>query len=72
MAAESTLKIVFDMSNGNSHTVSLKDPKNNLALSEVTSFADLCVTKNAIKKNNATIANLGDAYIQRTERIELS
>ena len=72
MAAESTLKVVFEMSNGNSHTVNLKDPKNNLTMSEVSSFADLCITKNALKKNNATAANMEDAYIQRTERVELS
>jgi len=72
MAAESTLKIVFEMSNGNSHTVSLKDPKNGITMSEVTSFANLCVTKNAIKKNHATAANLEDAYIQRVERVEIA
>jgi len=72
MAAESTLKIVFDMSNGGTHTVSLKDPKNGLTLSEVNTFADLCVAKNAFKKNNATVANMDEAYIQRNERIELS
>ena len=72
MAAESTLKMVFDMSNGKSNTVSLKDPKTNLSMSEVSTFANLCVTKNAFKKNNATVVNMEDAYIQRNERVELS
>jgi len=30
------------------------------------------VAKNAFKKNNATVANMDEAYIQRNERIELS
>ena len=72
MAATSTLKVVFELSDGNSHTVNLKDPKNNVTLSEVTAFANLCVNKSAITKNNATISGLEDAYIQRVERIDLA
>jgi len=72
MAATSTLKVVFELNDGNSHTVSLKDPKNNITLSEVTSFANLCITKSAIMKNNSAIANFEDAYIQRTERVDLA
>lgn len=71
MATKKTLKIAFDMSNGTTKTYSLLDPKNNLSLTEVNNFSDLVIQKNAVKVNNATISNLGDAYIEEVTRTEL-
>ena len=71
MAAVSTLKIVMNMTDGKTHTVSLKDPANNVSLNDVETFVDLCAGKTAFKKNNATAVGMNDAYIQRNERIDL-
>lgn len=72
MAAVKTLKIVFTMDDEKSHTISLKDPKTGLTKTQVETFANLVVTKEAISKNHAVPAALKESYIYSTERIELS
>lgn len=72
MAATSTLKIVFGLNDGKRHTVSLKDPKSNLTMSAVTTFANAVINKEAILKNEAEAMTVEDAYISTTERVELS
>jgi len=72
MAATSTLKMVFEMYDGNHLNLSLKDPKSNLTLSNVEAFAQICTDNDALIRNNSTVLRLESAYIQRSERIELA
>lgn len=72
MAAVNTLKMIFEMDDEKSHTISLKNPKTGLTKAQVDTFANLVVTKEAISKNHAVPTRLKDSYIQKSERIELS
>ena len=72
MAATNTLKIVFELDDEKTHTLSLKDPRDGLTKTQVNTFANLVIDKEAISKNNALPTKLKEAYIQKSERLELS
>ena len=71
MAASSTLKMVYKLYDDTNMTISLKDPKVGLTLTEVQTAAETCLTKEAFLRNNVLARSLSDAYIQKTEQIEL-
>lgn len=62
----SQLKMVFSLDNSKTHTLSIKDPKQNLTLSEVTDVAETMLSKEAIIVGGSPIAALSDSYIQTT------
>lgn len=72
MAATSKLKIVFEMDDEKTHTISLLDPKENLSRTDVVTCGNLIISKEAIVKNNASPVSVKDAYIDKSERLELS
>lgn len=72
MAQKKTLKVIFELNNGKNHTVSLLNPKNNISLADVTTWSDNVIQKSFIMKNNSAVASLADAYIDVTERVNLS
>lgn len=72
MAVKQTLKIVFEMDDEKTHTISLLDPKANLARTDVITCGNLIISKEAIVKNNASPVSVKDTYIDKQERIELA
>lgn len=71
MAVEKTLKMAFEMYDGNILNLSLKNPKNGLTLTNVEAFAKICTDNEALIRNDATVLRLDNAYIWQTEKIEL-
>lgn len=72
MAAVQTLKMIFTMEDDTSKTISLKEPKNGLTVSQVNSFASAVISDEAIVVNHSYPVKLKDAYINSVERIELA
>ena len=65
------LKMVFSLPDSKSVTLSLSDPKNNLAKAAVLAAANEIIAKNALVVDEANPTALKDAYIYTTERTEL-
>ena len=63
------LKMIFNLENGKTHTLSLANPKANLEMNDVTDIADTMVSKEFLIVGGSPIAGMKDAYI-KTETIE--
>lgn len=66
------LKMIFDLENGRTHNLSLKEPKANLTMTEVTSIADTMVSKEFLIVGDSPIAGLKDSYVQTVTIDELA
>lgn len=71
MATTTTLKMQFALENAKSSTLSLKDPKDNLTMTEVSDVAETMLTKEFLIVGGSPIAYLNDAYIETVTRNEL-
>lgn len=71
---EKALKLKFTLDNDKNHMLNLKDPKDNLTLSDVMNFGATMVAKEAIIVGGSPIASLADCYIETTNitRTELA
>lgn len=66
-----TLYIVLEMDDGKEHNVTLLDPKDELAMDAVISWADSVIQKQAIIKDEAQPTSLIDSYIKEVKRTDL-
>jgi len=65
------LKMIFDLENGKTHNVALKDPKDNLTMTAVTDLGDTLVSKEFFLVGDSPITGLKDAYVQTVTIDEL-
>lgn len=66
-----TLYMVFKLETGKNLTVSLKQPKDDLASEDVEPVMNACVTKQAFKVGTATITSIVDAYIREVNDTDI-
>lgn len=67
-----TLKLVFSLENGNTSTVNLKDPKDNLTMTQISDVAETMVTKEFFIVGGSPIAVLKDTYIETVTKEEIA
>lgn len=67
-----TLKMVFSLENGKKSTLSLRDPKANLTMTEVADVAETIVTKEFIIVGGSPVAYMKEAYTETVTRNELA
>lgn len=67
-----TLKMIFELSDGSKSTISLADPKEGLTKTEALAAANEIVSHKVIKVDDATPSAVSDIYIQKNERVELA
>lgn len=72
MAAVQTLKMIYVMEDDTTLTMSLKDPKQGLTVTQVNTFASSIIADEAIIREHSYPVRLKDAYINSVERIELA
>jgi len=72
MAAVQTLKMIYVMEDDTTLTMSLKDPKQGLTVTQVNTFASSIIADEAITREHSYPVRLKDAYINSVERIELA
>lgn len=68
---KSTLKIVFNLENGKTSTVSLLNPKTDLAADEVKAFATDAIDNETIIVDGSKVVALKKAYISTVEEKEI-
>ena len=66
-----TLKMIFDLGNNKTTTVSLADPKDDLTRAAVETVGASMVTKQAVIVGGSAITALSDCYIWETNKEEL-
>lgn len=71
-STSNTLKMQFGLENGNISTLSLKDPKDNLTMTEVTDVGESMVAKEALIVGGSPIAFMKDAYTETITRNDLA
>ena len=67
-----TLKIVFNLKDQKTSTISLADPKDGLTKAEVQAAADDILAKNFILSGGSAATSVKEFYIQSSDRIELA
>ncbi|MCR4434172.1 MAG: DUF2922 domain-containing protein [Caldiserica bacterium] len=60
------LKLVFNTEGGGTHTISLRDPRNNLTSAEVAQVMQDIVSKNVILATTGELTGVKEAYISGT------
>jgi len=65
------LKLVFTTELGETHMISLRDPKSGLTSQEVQTAMQNIVTKNIIASNSGDLTGIKEAYIYGTETTQL-
>lgn len=68
---KSTLKIVFNLENGKTSTLSLLNPKNDLGADEVKAFATDAIDNETIIVDGSKVVALKKAYISTVEEKEI-
>lgn len=66
------LKMVFKVTDTQTHTLSLKDPKDGLTSAQAQQVAQSIVDKQAIVVKGIPVKGLKTAFIQRIEDVELA
>lgn len=66
-----TLKMVFEMDNENTITISLKDPKEGLTQMEVEAVAQNIINKQLLVAGGSYAEHLKEAYIYSVDKDEL-
>jgi len=66
------LKMTFKLSDTQTHTLSLKDPKAGATKAEVEAVMNDIITKQALIAKGVPMKGIKTAYIQRVQDIELA
>ena len=67
-----TLKIVFNLKDQKTSTISIADPKDGLTKAAVQTATDAMIAKDFIRSRGFGAVDVKDAYIQQEDRIELA
>lgn len=69
---KSTLKMIMNLANGKSTTISLASPRADLTEAEVVSFLNDIITQKAIQVGGSPVESIKRIYIQDVEDKELA
>ena len=69
--AKTYLKLVFMTAGGRTHTISLRDPKNNLTSQEVSQVMQNLITRNIILANSGELVGIDSAQVVGTTTRDL-
>ena len=67
-----TLKIVFNLKDQKTSTISIADPKDGLTKAAVQTATDAMIAKDFIRSRGFGAVDVKDAYLQQEDRIELA
>ena len=68
---KSTLKIVLNLEDGKTSTLTLHSPRTNLTHDDIMAFVGEVTKNNAMIVNNSPVTGLKKAYLQSTENQEI-
>lgn len=68
---KSTLKIVLNLEDGKTSTLTIQSPRTNLTHDDIMAFVGEITKNNAMIVNNSPVTGLKKAYLQSTENQEI-
>lgn len=68
---KTTLKIILNLEDGKTSTLTLQSPRTNLTYNDITAFVGEVTKNNAMIVNSSPVTGLKKAYLQSTENQDI-